>query len=147
MVTKRLLIRIVSEIKKIMSERKMSSRELAELCEKKGFTGVTRSKILRAFYVEDGRQFFLNNTDDTIEAALTVLGYTGDDVLKRILDEDNDIINVHVTSNLPQEIVNFIRSTEAEPYLKLAYAQYKNVKAQEELKMLQEKILQQNTEN
>ena len=140
MVTRRLLVRIVTEIRKIMTERGISSRELADLCAKKGFNTVTRSKILRAFYVTEGRQFFLNNTDDTIEAALTVLGYTGDDLLKRIFEKDENIVYVQNETELPQEVINFIRTKEAEPYLKLAYAQYKNMLAQKELENIQREI-------
>lgn len=140
MVTRRLLIRIVSEIRKIMQEKELSSRQLSEMCEKKGYPGATRSKILRAFYITDGRQNFLNNTDDTIEATLDTLGYTGDDILNRILDEDNDIINVFHQTGLPQEVINFIRKPEAEPYLRLAYAQYKNNMAKKEMEEIQNLI-------
>lgn len=140
MVTKRLLLRIVSEIKTIMEEKGLSSRELSEMCNKAGYDAVTRSKILRAFYITEGRQFFLNNTDDTIEAVLSTLGYTGDDVLKRILDKDNDLTNVFHETDLPQEVINFIRSKEAEPYLKLAYAQYQNVEAKKKLEELKKQI-------
>ena len=140
MVTRRLLIRIVSEVRKIMQEKELSSRQLSEMCDKKGYHGVTRSKILRAFYVTDNRQNFLNNTDDTIEATLDTLGYTGDDILNRILDEDNDIINVFHQTELQQEVINFIRKPEAEPYLRLAYAQYKNNMAKKEMEEIQNMI-------
>lgn len=144
MVTRRLLVRIVTEIKTIMVERGLSSRQLAELCNENGYDKVTRSKILRAFYVESNKQFFLNNTDDTIEGVLSTLGFTGDDVLHRILEEDKEDPNPFKNSGLPEEVINFIQTKEAEPYLQLAYAQYKNMKIKKEMQRLQEKISQNN---
>lgn len=140
MVTRRLLIRIAKEIRQIMEEKGLSSRQLSEMCEKKGYKDVTRSKILRAFYVDEGRQFFLNNTDDTIEGVLDTLGYTGDDILKRILDKDNDIVNIFHQTELPQEVINFLRSKEAEPYIRLAFAQYKSDKIKKELEVLRKQL-------
>lgn len=140
MVTKRLMLRIVKEIKKIMEEQRLSSRKLTDLCNQTGHK-TTRSKILRAFYTDEGKQFFLNNTDDTIEAVLSTLNLSGDDILKRILDEDNNITHIVSQTELPQEIINFIRTKEAEPYLKLAYAQYKKAEAQKEVERIQNEIL------
>ena len=144
MVTRRLLIRIVTEIKTIMVERGLSSRQLAELCNEKGYDKVTRSKILRAFYVENKKQFFLNNTDDTIEGVLATLGFTGDDVLHRILEDDKEDTNPFKNSGLSEEVIEFIQNKEAEPYLRLAYAQYQNKKVQAELERLQKEINQNN---
>lgn len=141
MVTRRLLVRIVEEIRRVFGERGISSRELSELCGKHGYDKITRSKILRAFYVEEGRQFFLNNTDDTIEGVLDVLGVTGDDILERILKEDNDPTKEIPGTNLPQEVIEFIKTKEAEPYLKLAYAQYKTQQNKKELERLQQEII------
>lgn len=138
MVTRRLLLRIVTEIKTLMEEKELSSRELAEMCNKRGFEGVTRSKILRAFYTGENRQFFLNNTDDTIEAVLTTLGYTGEDILDRILRKDNKVNDV--VERTPVEIIDFVRDKKSIPYLKMAYAEYKLNGAREEYERLKEQI-------
>ncbi len=138
-VTRRLLLRIVTEIKTLMEEKELSSRELAEMCNEKGFEGVTRSKILRAFYTGENRQFFLNNTDDTIEAVLTTLGYTGEDILDRILQKDNEVNDV--VERTPVEIINFVKDKKSIPYLKMAYAEYKLNGAREEYERLKKQIV------
>ncbi len=143
MVTSRLLIRIMSEIKSIMEEKELSSRELSYMCEKKGHPEVTRSKILRAFYVGEGKQNFLNSTDDTIEGVLDALGYTGEDILMRILKKDCDPKEVpeEPQSNFPEEIIDFISKDEALPYLELSYAQYNKVRAEQEYERKMKEIL------
>ena len=136
MVTNRLLVRIVTEIRKIMIERGVSSRQLEKMCNNLGYP-VTRSKILRAFSVENAKQSFLNNTDDTIEATLIAFGCTGEDILNRILHED-DLFNFDpLQSHLSDDLIAFVNSPEAVPYLKLAYAQYKAKLAKKEIEDLQ----------
>lgn len=134
----RLMIRIVSEIKKIMDEKHLSSRDLEAICEKHGFKGVTRSKIIRAFYTGEGRQFFLNSTDDTINAVLTSLGYTGDDILKRLLYGNLELANGDGTFN--KELREFLKNDNFIPYLKLAYAQCKADETKKELEKIQEQL-------
>lgn len=140
----RLLLRVVSEIRQIMLEKRLSSRELEEACKKKGFKKVTRSKIIRAFYIEEGRQFFLNNTDDTIEGVLAATGYTGNDILKRLLNEGNRNFVRDGEGTLPREISDWAKTKEAEPYLKLAYAQYKRAQADKEYERLRKELLEPN---
>ena len=136
----RILLRIMDEIRRVMIEKRLSSRELSERCQKLGYTKVTRSKIIRALYLSPGRQYFLNNTDDTIEGVLAALGYTGDDILKRVLATEERLKIRRSEDTLPKEIADFIKTKEAEPYLKLAYAQYKKVQAQRELERLQKEL-------
>lgn len=140
MITRRLLVRIVTEIKKIMDEKDVSSRELEDMCKKNGFPTVTRSKILRAFYVGNGKQFFLNSTDTTIEAVLTSLGYTGDDVIDRIVKTDN---HVEVSCNVSNEIREFVQNQEAVPYLKMAYTQFKLNQAKIEFEKIRNEMQEQ----
>ena len=94
--------------------------------------------IYRTFYTKDDAQYFLNSADDTIEAVLTVLGITSEDLMQSIISKEEETYPDEI-----KEIMEFVRKPESMPYLKLAYAQYKVNVAEENVKRLEAAILNQ----
>jgi len=135
MYNRRPLLTIVKAIERKIKERDYSIRSLEQELDKKGYDKITRGKIFRTFYTKDGRQFFLNSADDTIEAVLDVLGMTAEDVMRDILQREENEYPEDV-----KEIFKFARKPEALPYLRLAYAQYKAREAELEVERIKEEL-------
>jgi len=129
------LMTIIKEIERIIKEKKYTVRSLEQELDRAGYDEITRGKIYRTFYTKDGRQFFLNSADETIEAVLTVLGLTSEDIMRNIVNKDNSIY----TGEL-KEIMDWANKPEAEPYLKLAYAQYKKKLMELEVERIQKAL-------
>ena len=129
------LMSIIKEIERLIKEKKYTIRSLEQELDRAGYDEITRGKIYRTFYTKDGRQFFLNSADETIEAVLTVLGITSEDVMRNIIHEDDMVY----TGEL-KEIMDWVHRPEAEPYLKLAYAQYKTHLMAQEVERMQKAL-------
>jgi len=129
------LMLIVKEIERIMRERDYSIRSLEQELDRCGYGDITRGKIYRTFYTKDGRQFFLNSADETIEAVLTVLGLTSEDIMKNIVGGEKQY-----TGEL-KEIMEWTKTQEAEPYLKLAYTKYKAKQMEIEAERIEKSLL------
>lgn len=130
--TRRPILEVVREISRRLKLKGYSIRRVEADLKKIGITNINRGKIIRLFYVsEKNNQDFLNNADDTIEAVLTLLDLTSQDIYQTLLEQ---------CTEYDTEMINFIQSPEATPYLKQAYNQYKADKLEGEIKQLQEQI-------
>ena len=130
--TRRPILEVVREISRRLKLRGYSIRRFEADLKKIGITNINRGKIIRLFYVsEKNNQDFLNNADDTIEAVLTLLDLTSQDIYQTLLEQCTDYNT---------EMIDFIQTPEAVPYLKQAYNQYKADKLESEIKQLQEQI-------
>ena len=130
--TRRPILEVVREISRRLKLRGYSIRRVEADLKKIGITNINRGKIIRLFYVsEKNNQDFLNNADDTIEAVLTLLDLTSQDIYQTLLEQCTDYNT---------EMIDFIQTPEAVPYLKQAYNQYKADKLESEIKQLQEQI-------
>ena len=109
--------RILNEISNILTARGYSIRKLEEKLSDMGYD-VNRGKIYRTFYDAKGTRVFLEGYDDTIEIVLKALDLTSDDIIRRCLGEDREM------NPYDKEVINFLSTPEAMPYLRLAYAQY-----------------------
>lgn len=118
--------RILNEISSILSARGYSIRKLEEKLHDIGYD-VNRGKIYRTFYDARGTRVFLEGYDDTIEVVLKALDLSSDDIIRRCLGEEREM------TPHDREIVNFLSTPEAMPYLRLAYAQYQAMKSTMEL--------------
>ena len=138
MYNRRPLLLIIKEIEKRIKEKDFSVRSLEWELNERGFKNINRGKIYRTFYTKDDAQYFLNSADDTIEAVLTVLGITSEDLMQSIISKEEETYPDEI-----KEIMEFVRKPESMPYLKLAYAQYKVNIAEENVKRLEQAILNQ----
>ena len=138
MYNRRPLLLIIKEIEKRIKEKDFSVRSLEWELNERGFKNINRGKIYRTFYTKDDAQYFLNSADDTIEAVLTVLGITSEDLMQSIISKEEETYPDEI-----KEIMEFVRKPESMPYLKLAYAQYKVNVAEENVKRLEQAILNQ----
>ena len=138
MYNRRPLLMIIKEIENKIKEKEFSVRSLEWELDRHGFKNINRGKIYRTFYTKDDGQYFLNSADDTIEAVLTILGLTAEDLMRTIIKKEEDKYPEDI-----KEIMDFVHSPESLPYLKLAYAQYKANIAQDNVKRLREAILNQ----
>lgn len=138
MYNRRPLLLIIKEIEKRIKEKDFSVRSLEWELSQRGFNNINRGKIYRTFYTKDDAQYFLNSADDTIEAVLTVLGITSEDLMQSIISKEEETYPDEI-----KEIMEFVRKPESMPYLKLAYAQYKVNVAEENVKRLEQAILNQ----
>ena len=138
MYNRRPLLMIIKEIENKIKEKEFSVRSLEWELDRHGFKNINRGKIYRTFYTKDDGQYFLNSADDTIEAVLTILGLTAEDLMREIIKKEEDKYPEDI-----KEIMEFVHSPESLPYLKLAYAQYKANIAQDNVKRLREAILNQ----
>lgn len=138
MYNRRPLLMIIKEIENKIKEKEFSVRSLEWELDRHGFKNINRGKIYRTFYTKDDGQYFLNSADDTIEAVLTILGLTAEDLMREIIKKEEDKYPEDI-----KEIMEFVHSPESLPYLKLAYAQYKANIAQDNVKRLREAVLNQ----
>lgn len=138
MYNRRPLLLIIKEIEKRIKEKDFSVRSLEWELNERGFKNINRGKIYRTFYTKDDAQYFLNSADDTIEAVLTVLGITSEDLMQSIISKEEETYPDEI-----KEIMEFVHKPESMPYLKLAYAQYKVNIAEENVKRLEQAILNQ----
>lgn len=138
MYNRRPLLMIIKEIENKIKEKEFSVRSLEWELDRHGFKNINRGKIYRTFYTKDDGQYFLNSADDTIEAVLTILGLTAEDLMREIIKKEENKYPEDI-----KEIMDFVHSPESLPYLKLAYAQYKANIAQDNVKRLREAILNQ----
>ena len=125
---------ILVEIKRKMEQKKLGSVALSELIEANG-RSVGRGKIDRLFYGGVNRSVYVDAIDDTVEAILEVFGMTTEDLFKSILNEDSK-----VRTQEEKELIDFALDEKARPYLKVAMAQYKIKRAEEELEKLKSQI-------
>ena len=130
--TRRPILEVVREISRRLKLKGYSIRRVEADLKKIGINNINRGKIIRLFYVSGkNNQDFLNNADDTIEAVLTLLDLTSQDIYQTLLEQSTEY---------DTEMINFIQNPEAVPYLKQAYSQYKADKLESEIKQLQEQI-------
>ena len=126
--------KIVAEVYKIIKERNYSIRSIADKAQEIGFKYMNRGVVDRNFYEGAEKQLFIKKLDDYIEAILTVVGLTNEDLFKRAIEEEitDGIIN--------RDIIRFVRNPESLPYIKMAYIQYKKDKLEEELQNIKSEI-------
>ena len=128
---RRPLLDIVKEISRRLKLQNYSVRRLETDLKNIGVE-INRGKLLRLFYnSEKNNQDFLNNTDDTIEAVLSLLELTNKDIYKSLLGK---------SLNYDTEFSNFINDPEAKPFLNEAFNKYKANKLEEQVKELQRQI-------
>ena len=114
MYNRRPLLMIIKEIENKIKEKEFSVRSLEWELDRHGFKNINRGKIYRTFYTKDDGQYFLNSADDTIEAVLTILGLTAEDLMREIIKKEEDKYPEDI-----KEIMEFVHSPESLPYLKL----------------------------
>ena len=110
MTTRRPLMLIVKEITRRLKSRGYSIRGLEKDLKEIGFDDINRGKLIRLFYTSDkNQQDFLNNCDDTIEAVLTLLNITEEDLFMAVLNK-----SIVGDAGFP----GFLKDPDAKPLLK-----------------------------
>ena len=135
MYNRRPLNAIFDVIRKEIKDKNWSILRFADEAQKRGFDKITRGKVQRTFWPEQGANSYINHLDDYIECALTIIGLTTDDVLNKVIQTDR--------RGIPKDLLDVIewsRRPEALPYLKLAHAQFKLDEAKREAEQVKKEI-------
>ena len=135
MYNRRPLNAIFEVIRKEIKTKNWSILRFADEAQKRGFDNITRGKVQRTFWPDEGANSYINHLDDYIECALTIIGLTSDDILNKVIQTDR--------RGIPKDLLDVIewsRRPEALPYLKLAYAQFKLDEATREANRIKKEI-------
>lgn len=144
---RRPLMLIVKEITHNLKQHGYSIRALENDLANKGCGDISRGKLIRLFYTsEKNQQAFLNSTDDTIEAVLTLLNITSKDLFSSIMNQYYKENNIYQHFEDNEELKNkkgfieFLKNPDAMPYLKRAYKQYTQDQIREELEQIRKEL-------
>lgn len=134
MSTRRPIMKIVKEVTRKLRLKGYSIRKIEEELLNLGFNNINRGKLIRTFYTSNkNQQEYLNSVDDTIEAVLTWLDLTEEDLFISLLDQSSE-------SRIPKDISDFIRDPDGMIYLREAYKKYKADKLEKEIEAIREQI-------
>ena len=136
MVNRRPVSEIMAKIKELIKQNGYGAASLSDRIVDTGIKpDMNRGRIERAFYHGVNQLSYVQSLDDTLEAILTLFGLTSDDIYRMLLRKEFEYKDEE-----ERICVEFARNPETRQFVKVAMAQYKLKKAQEELEKLNNEI-------
>ena len=127
---------IMAKIKEIIKQNGYGAASLSDKIVDTGIKpDMNRGRIERAFYHGVNQLSYVQSLDDTLEAILTLFGLTTDDIYRMLLNKEPEYVDEE-----ERALVEFAKDPNTRQYMKLAIAQYKVKKAQEELEKINSEI-------